>query len=105
MASEWTLPLIQIELDGMPLGCDFILAPDDTERLFGTNNAAARRIANFAAGHGCRAIFRRNDLVFQKRVQSGPRVSAADTDALECFPPLYAPAEPAGDDYPPADCR
>ncbi len=105
MASEWTLPLIQIELDGLPLGCDFILAADDTERLFGMNSAAARRITNFAVGHGCRAIFRRNDLVFQKRVQAGPPASAAESDSLECFPPLGAPPQSTGDDHPPADCR
>jgi hypothetical protein len=104
MASEWTLPLIEIELDGMPLGCDFILAPDDTTRLFGVNSAAARRIAHFAAGHGCRAIFRRNDLVFQKRVTSAVP-APADPASVECFPPLCDAPRPTSDDYPPTDCR
>jgi hypothetical protein len=104
MASEWTLPLIQIELDGLPLGCDFILAPDDTERLFGTNGASAPRIAHFASGHGCRAIFRRNELVFQKRV-AGAVTAAIDAASVECFPSLCDAPRPASDDYPPADCR
>ena len=103
MSSEWTLPLIQTELDGLPLGCDFILAADDTERLFGVNSAASRRIANFAAGHGCRAIFRRSDLIFQKRVQGSTPMLAADLAQVECFPPLCAPDRPSGDDHPPVD--
>jgi hypothetical protein len=105
MASEWTLPLIRIELDGLPFGCDFILAPDDTERLFGMNSAAARRIATFAAGHGCRAIFRRKELVFQKRVQPSAPTEPLDPSSVECFPPLCDAPRPTSDDYPPADCR
>jgi hypothetical protein len=104
MASEWTLPLIQIELDHLPPGCDFILSSDDTERLFGTNSAAADRIAQIATGHGCRAIFRRNELVFQKRVASA-MTAAVDPASVECFPPLCHAPRPASDDYPPADCR
>lgn len=105
MASDWTLPLIQIELDGLPLGCDFILAPDDTQRLFGVNNAAARRIANFAAGHGCRAIFRQKDLVFQKRVQASAPIEPLDPSSVECFPPQCPPPSSCEDDHPGADCR
>lgn len=105
MSSEWTLPLIRLELDGLPLGCDFILALEDTERLFGKRGAAARRIASFAAGHGCRAIFRRNELVFEKRVQPLTQEPAADPDPVDCFPPAGPSPLPASDDHPGPGCR
>lgn len=104
MASEWTLPLIQAELDGLPLGCDFILGPDDSQRLFGTNGPAVGRVANFASEHGCRATFRGGEFIFQKRIASGA-AAPADPAAVACFPPLCLDSEPGGDDHPGPDCR
>lgn len=105
MSSDWTLPLIQAELDGLPLGCDFILAPDDTARLFGTGRAAARRVKTFAAALGCRADFRGNELVFQRRLPPAPQDAVVDLLAVECFPPACPPPSPSGDDHPGAGCR
>lgn len=105
MASAWTLPLIRIELDSLPLGCQFSLDLDDAARLFGASDAASRLVSIFAASHGCRAVFRRNELVFRKRLQGG---APAPTDALgsvECFPPLCPPPRPGSDDHPSANCR
>jgi len=105
MTSAWTLPLIRIELDNLPLGCDFALAADDGARLFGTNDAASRLVSVFAASHGCRVVFKSNELVFQKRLQSVEAVPAGEAGAVECFPPLCAPPEYASDDYPAASCH
>lgn len=105
MSSEWTLPLIQAELDGLPLGCDFILAQDDTARLFGRSSAATRRITSFAAAHGCRAGFRGNELVFRKRLPPAVQDAVVDPAAVECFPPICPPPSPSGDDHPGAGCR
>jgi hypothetical protein len=105
MASAWTLPLIRIELDGLPLGCEFILESDDAARLFGASDAASRLVSIFAASHGCRAVFRRNELVFQKRLQSGTPAPADELGSVECFPPLCPPPRPSSDDYPSVNCR
>lgn len=105
MASAWTLPLIRIELDNLPLGCEFILAWDEAAGLFGANDSASRLISIFAASHGCRAAFRLNELVFQKRLPSGVPVRTEQPGSVECFQPLCAPSRPASDDYPAANCR
>jgi len=105
MASALTLPLIRIELDNLPLGCEFILAWDEAAGLFGANDSASRLISIFAASHGCRAAFRLNELVFQKRLPTGVSVRTEQPGSIECFPPLCAPPRPASDDYPAANCR
>ena len=105
MSSEWTLPLIEAELDSLPLGCDFILAPDDAARLFGTSGAATRQIANFATAHGCRADTRGDELVFRKRLPPASQDAVPDPAAVECFPPFAPPPSPSGDDHPGAACR
>ena len=105
MASEWTLPLIQAELDQLPLGCDFILAPDDVERLFGTGGTIARQLANFAIAHGCRTAFRGQELVFQKRLQRAASDPAFDFSPVECYPPAGPAPCPAEDDHPGPGCH
>lgn len=102
MASAWTLPLIRIELDSLPLGCEFNLDLDDATRLFGASDSASRLVSIFAASHGCRAIFRRNELVFRKRLQSGALAPNDGFSPVECFPPLCPPPRPGSDDYPSA---
>lgn len=105
MTSAWTLPLIRVELDNLPLGCAFILALDDATALFGANDSASRLISVFAGSHGCRALFRRNELVFQKRLPSAAPAAVDQPEQVECFPPLCAPPRLASDDYPAASCR
>lgn len=105
MTSAWTLPLIRIELDNLPLGCEFILALDDAASLFGANDSASQLISVFAGSHGCRAVFRHNELVFQKRLPSPAPASFDEPGQVECFPPPCAPPRPASDDYPAANCR
>jgi hypothetical protein len=97
--------LIRIELDSLPLGCEFILESDDAARLFGSSDTASRLVSIFAASHGCRAIFRRDELVFRKRLQSGTPVSTDEFSPVECFPPLCPRPRPSSDDYPSVNCR
>ena len=105
MASNWTLPLLQAELDQLPLGCDFILAQEDVERLFGTAGEMAGQIANFAVGHGCRASVRRGELLFQKRVRTIPHGATADFPPVDCFPSLCRAPGVSEDDYPGPDAH
>ena len=46
MTSAWTLSLIRIALDNLPLGGEFILALDDARGLFGANDSASRRTSS-----------------------------------------------------------
>ncbi len=105
MASEWTLPLLKAELDQLPLGCDFILGPDDVERLFGTGGATARQLASFAISHGCHAAFRGGELVFQKRLQRAAFEPAFGFSPVECYPPVGPATCPAADDHPGPGCH
>lgn len=105
MASEWTLELIRVELDNLPLGCDFILAADDTARLVGMSGTAQRRNAAFAATHGCRAVIRDGQLIFQKRFPARMPEDAPDRLPAEAFPPSSRPPGGACDDFPSANCR
>ncbi len=104
MSSEWTLPLIQVELEGLPIGCDFILDPDDVARLFGRGSGAVERAAHFAAPNGCRAALKADEMVFRK-CQPADSSASPDLDAVGCFPAMCAPRQPTSDDFPPAGCR
>ena len=105
MCSAWTLPLIEAELDGLPQDCDFILTRDDSERLFGAGDASARRAADFALGHGCRAAFRQDELIFRKLPGAGRPAPLADPLSVECFPPVGPSPRSQDDDHPGQDCR
>ena len=105
MSSEWTLPLIQAELDGLPENCDFILARDDSERLFGVNEASAGEIASLAAAYRCRAMPRGGELIFRKLPGAGGPAPLADPLSVECFPPVAPSPRTGDDDHPGQDCR
>jgi hypothetical protein len=66
MSGILNLPMLQSHLDGLhPAGC-FELSITDSERLFGHNDVAAGRIANFARGHHCEVIVSATGLTFRK---------------------------------------
>ncbi len=99
MASEWTLPLVERELERLPHGCDFILAEDDASRLFGTGALAARLVASFARDRDCDAIHRRGEVIFRKLPSVQPLPADGPLEGVDCFP-ACAPLDPAVDDHP-----
>lgn len=44
---------LQNRLDQLPVGQGLAISISDYRRLFGLNEVAAGRVANFAKGHGC----------------------------------------------------
>jgi hypothetical protein len=64
-----TLPGLQNALDAFPRDGSLAIAKRDIERLFGLNDVAVGRIANFARGHGCKAILREDILTFSKHAE------------------------------------
>lgn len=56
MHGIWTLPLIQQQLDRLAVGNEFALRQSEVERLFGIDDVADTRLANFARGHGCSVL-------------------------------------------------
>lgn len=105
MTSAWTLPLVRIALDNLPIGRAFILARDDAARLFGATDSATRLISVFGGSHGCRAVFKRDELVFHKRLPSPAPAPMDEPSPVEYFPPLFSPPRPASDHHPAANCR
>jgi hypothetical protein len=66
MSGEWTLPLVQDQLDDLASGQDFTLTKDEYVRLFGLDDVAARRIRRFADSHCCHTFFDGRQLIFRK---------------------------------------
>ncbi len=66
-----TLPNLQTALDGLGTEQALRLTLDDCDRLFGVNDALVARVANFARGHGCAAIWDESGLLFRRLPPAG----------------------------------
>lgn len=66
---DFTLPELEWELDGLAEGALFQMSGRDYERLFGTNDAAAARLRNFAAGHTCVVDHSPQAILFRKQLE------------------------------------
>jgi hypothetical protein len=65
-ATLLSLAGLQRRLDDLALHQELAIAINDYRRLFGANDVAHARLANFAEGHGCRADPRISSIVFRK---------------------------------------
>jgi hypothetical protein len=63
-----TLPELQEKLDRLADGSLFQIPTQDYERLFGTNDAAAARLRNFARSHRCVASHSDGAVLFRKQL-------------------------------------
>jgi hypothetical protein len=66
---DFTLPELERQLEGLAEGTLFQISGRDYERLFGTNDAAAARLLNFAAGHACVANQSDQAILFRKQLE------------------------------------
>jgi hypothetical protein len=65
---NFTLPELQERLDGLMAGSLFEIGSRDYERLFGTNDAAAARLRNFARSHACVVSHSNGAILFRKQI-------------------------------------
>ena len=105
MVSAWTLPLIRMELEMLPRGCDFLLDNDDVARLFGAEEEDAGRIATFAASHGCAAKPGQGRVAFRRLAEEAGATATGNARVVECFPPCGPTPHPNSDDHPGPDCH
>jgi hypothetical protein len=68
MRSNLTLPELEEKLDGLAEGTLLQISARDYRRLFGTNDAAAARLRNFARGHACVANHGGEAILFRKKL-------------------------------------
>jgi hypothetical protein len=68
MRRNFTLPELEERLDGLTAGSLFEIGSRDYERLFGTNDAAAARLRNFARSHACVISHFNNAILFRKQI-------------------------------------
>ena len=68
MRRNLTLPELQERLDGLTAGSLFEIGSRDYERLFGTNDAAAARLRNFARSHACVISHSNSAILFRKQI-------------------------------------
>jgi hypothetical protein len=67
---DFTLPELERQLESLAEGALFQSSARDYERLFGTNDAAAARVRNFAAGHACVINHSDRAILFRKRLEA-----------------------------------
>lgn len=67
MDRNFTLPLLQVVLDGLPEGRQVTLARKQVNRLFGLDDVGATRVLRFADGHHCIVVHVNDCVVFEKR--------------------------------------
>ena len=65
MRRNFTLPELEERWDKLTAGSLFEIGSGDYERLFGTNDAAAARLRNFARSHACVV---NNGIFFRKQI-------------------------------------
>jgi len=68
MRWKFTRPELQDKLDCLAEGALLQIGAQDYERLFGTNDAAAGRLRNFARSHGCVASRCDGAILFRKKL-------------------------------------
>jgi hypothetical protein len=69
MRRDYTLPELQAQLDALQEGDLFGVSDADCERLFGVNDVAVGRIANFAKGHDCVVGHTERGIYFRKALK------------------------------------
>jgi hypothetical protein len=69
MRKDYTLPELQEQLNGLKEGELFGVSDADCERLFGLNDVAMGRIANFAKGHRCVVGHSERGIYFRKMLE------------------------------------
>lgn len=67
-----TLPGLQSRLDALDVGAELTLGISACRRLFGVNDAGAKRLALFAAGHGCVVDGTPSAVTFRKTRRARP---------------------------------
>ena len=67
MQKQRTLPDIEMDIYALNPGETAELTRGDFTRLFGVNDAARGRLANFARLHNCAAMWNGETLILQKR--------------------------------------
>ncbi|MCC8982622.1 hypothetical protein [Bradyrhizobium acaciae] len=70
MRRNFTLPELEHELGCLEEGAVHHMMRRDYERLFGENDAALRRLRNFAKSHDCVASFADEQILFRKLVSA-----------------------------------
>jgi hypothetical protein len=70
---DFTLPELERQLEGLAEGALFQISGRDYERLFGTNDAAAARLRNFAAGNACVVNHSSQAILFRKGLERSDR--------------------------------
>jgi hypothetical protein len=68
MMRHLTLPELEERLEGLTAGSLFEIGSRDYERLFGTNDAAAARLRNFARSHACVISHSNSAILFRKQI-------------------------------------
>ncbi|AWM11101.2 hypothetical protein [Bradyrhizobium symbiodeficiens] len=68
MRRNFTLPELEVMLNGLEEGAIHDLPRGDYERLIGENDVAVGRLRNFARGHNCVASFADGTIAFRKRL-------------------------------------
>ena len=68
MRWNFTLPGLEAKLDVLADGALLRISARDYRRLFGTNDAAAACLRNFARGHACVANHASGAILFRKKL-------------------------------------